>query len=131
MRQAHRWVIGVALLVAGCGAVVSSPTPTDDAQRSVAAVKVALTAAYTTTADLVQAGKLSQDDGRMVYANLSRAEAALATAEARLVSDPTSAANYLATALQIALDQLGELQKVQPAPVAPVAPIRLPDGGAA
>jgi len=123
MKAQRSIVIGLTLLLVGCSSIISSPTPNDDAKRSIAAVKISMVAAYTVTADLVQAGRLSRASAMDVYINLERAQVALAAAESNLVTNPTSATAYIATALQITTDILADLQRVSPT-------LRLPDGGA-
>jgi hypothetical protein len=114
-------VLAMMVLLAGCGSVVSSPTPQDTALRSVAAVKLSLTAAYTMTEDLILAGRLDIGQARDIYGNLERAQRALATAEALVAKDPASAQVYIATVLQIATDILADLNQRKLAPPSAVS----------
>ena len=85
-----------------------------------------MTSAYTVTADLLQAGALPFDSAKAIYINLNQAEAALALAQANLVTNPTSASAYIATALQITTQVLADLDKIKPPAV--VAPKVITDG---
>ena len=122
----HIFSVLVLASCLGCNAVASSPTPQDDALRAAAAVKVVMTSAYTVTADLLQAGALPFDSAKAIYINLNQAEAALALAQANLVTNPTSASAYIATALQITTQVWADLDKIKPPAV--VAPKVITDG---
>lgn len=119
MTRVVQWALAVVVFVAGigCSSFVSSPTHEDSARRAVASVKLALTAAYTTTEDFLIAHRISQDDARSVYRNLERAQNALASAEMLIVSDPTSAQRYIDAALEIVTDILADLQRRKDPPV--------------
>ena len=106
-------MLALLLTAAGCApfavghggnppAVIASPQ--DAALRSVAGLEITLTASYNTLADLVEAQRITQDQGRAIRGNLNEAATYLMSARQALLNSPanvTGANAFLELATQL------------------------------